>query len=118
MRKGTPQGSIVGMQRPRCIIVYCTVPSAAIGKKIAKILLDKRLIACANILGPSRSLYRWKGKIAEARELILLVKTTESKYVNTEKTILSLHPYECPCVVKLRIDGGHEKYLDWIGANC
>ena len=114
MRKGPPHGTILRMPRPRSVIVYCTLPSESAARKIAKSLLGKHLIACANILGSGPSLYRWKGKITETDEIVVLMKTTEAKYIRVEKAILSLHPYECPCIVGISIDHGNAEYLQWI----
>ena len=99
--------------RPRPIIVYVTTPRISEARRIAKALLKKNLIACANIL-PSPSLYRWKGQIVSAKESILLMKTTAEKFREIEKNVEKMHTYECPCVLQISIDRGNAAYLTWI----
>ncbi len=96
-----------------CRLLYIvTAKSEAV--KIAKSLLKEQLIACANILGPMQSLYRWKGRIEDLAEFLLLCKTTKKNFSAARKLIAKLHSYECPCIISLPIEDGNEKYLEWI----
>ncbi|MBI2135667.1 divalent-cation tolerance protein CutA [Candidatus Woesearchaeota archaeon] len=94
------------------IIAYITCRNNAEAQKIAKYLLDKKLIACANILG-SKSLYRWKGKLEKQNEAILLLKTTESKFESVKQTVKKMHSYKVPCILKLKAEANDE-YFSWL----
>lgn len=81
------------------ILLYSPTPNKKVAEEIGKELLKRKLVACANILGPSTSLYRWKGKNVKETEYILLCKTTKSQSTKAAKLLELLHPYECPCVL-------------------
>ncbi|MBI2668065.1 divalent-cation tolerance protein CutA [Candidatus Woesearchaeota archaeon] len=95
------------------ILVYITNPTKEEAKKIAKHLLNKKLIACANIYSNINSLYHWKGKIADEKEFILIAKTTEKKYEKVKKEVEKIHSYTIPCIIKIPVSS-NEKYFDWI----
>ncbi len=94
------------------IIIYVTCKNNKEAEKIAKYLLDKKLIACANILA-SKSLYHWKGKLEKQSEAILLLKTTESKFDTVTSAVKKLHSYKIPCILKIKADA-NEEYLSWL----
>lgn len=98
------------------ILIYMTCRDAAEGERIAAALLGKRLIACANIMSPHRSLYRWKGKIETGDETAVIMKTRAALFPEAERAIREIHSYECPCIVALPVSAGHAPFLDWIGA--
>ena len=97
------------------ILVLSTCGSRKEAEKIALDLLDRRLVACVNVM-PIRSFYRWKGKVRVDREYLILAKTRSKFFAELKKRILAIHSYELPEIVWFRIEGGHGKYLDWIGA--
>ena len=88
--------------------LYIPCPSKEEAEKIAKELLQKKLIACANIF-PISSLYLWKGKIEERNEFVLLVKTNKE----VEEEVKKLHSYENPCIGKIPIEFNKE-YSNWL----
>jgi periplasmic divalent cation tolerance protein len=94
------------------ILVYITNKDEAEARKIAKHLLDKKLIACANIL-QSKSLYFWKGKLADESEAILLAKTTSDLYEKIKEEVKKIHSYTTPCIAKLGIDLNKD-YAEWL----
>ena len=94
------------------IIVYVTCKNNKEAEKVAKHLLDKKLIACANIIS-SKSLYCWKGKLEKQNEAILLIKTTETKFEEIKFAIKKLHSYKIPCIIKLKVEANQE-YLNWV----
>ena len=96
------------------ILIYSTFPDKIIAEKAAHALLEKRLVACANIVPAMQSLYWWQGKIENAAEIMLLAKTTSEQFEAVNACILSLHPYECPCIIALPIELGHTPFLNWI----
>jgi periplasmic divalent cation tolerance protein len=98
------------------VIVYVTTPSRAVAERLAKKALDLRLAACANILGPSVSVYKWKGHLKREREFVLLLKTRKSLSRRLIETVVPLHPYETPCFLVITVSAGYEPFLRWVGA--
>jgi periplasmic divalent cation tolerance protein len=84
---------------------------------IAKVTLQARLIACANLVPKIESHYRWNGKIESATEVLVVLKTQKSKLAALEKLILAKHPYDTPEFLVLPLSAGNKKYLDWLTAS-
>jgi periplasmic divalent cation tolerance protein len=96
-------------------IVLVTCGSLAEGRKIARAVISKRLAACVNaVSAPVESIYRWKGKVKQAREFLLIVKTTARRLKELEKEITRLHSYEVPEFLAIEVDRGLKKYVDWL----
>ena len=95
-------------------LVLTTTSSQEEGRRIANALVERRLAACVNILPQIDSIYRWKEKVEEAQEFLLLIKTTESAVESLRDAIQELHSYEVPECIVLPIESGSEKYLGWI----
>lgn len=93
------------------VVTTCADRDAA--QSMARALVEQRLAACVQML-PIASVYRWKGEIEEAAEILLLFKIKSEDYEEVEKSILALHDYETPQIVALPIAQGSEDYLDWI----
>ncbi|MEM3713275.1 MAG: divalent-cation tolerance protein CutA [Thermoproteota archaeon] len=96
------------------IQVFTTTEKKEDALRIARILLEKRLAACFQIIGPLTSLYWWKGKIEEAGEWLCIIKSKEDMYEELEKTIKENHPYEIPEIIAIPIVSGSKSYLEWI----
>jgi len=95
------------------VFLYSPTPSKSSAESIARALLKKNLIACANILKSSTSLYRWKGKDVKPKEWILLCKTTKAKATRAARTIEALHLYECPCVLQIASQA-NAQFEEWV----
>jgi periplasmic divalent cation tolerance protein len=95
-------------------LVLTTASSLEESKQIARELVDRRLAACVNIVPKIESVYRWEGKVEEAHEFLLLVKTTESAFARVRETIQRLHSYKVPECIALPIEEGSQSYLNWI----
>jgi periplasmic divalent cation tolerance protein len=95
-------------------VIYSTSGTAKEAQKIARALLEEKLVACVNIIPKMESIYRWKGKIEEASECILIAKTTEKNVEKAIQKIRSLHSYEVPDIVVLPLIGGLKEYLQYI----
>lgn len=95
------------------VSVYVTAPDEDTAKRIARALLEQRLVACANLV-PAQSLYWWNGRIEESREVAMFLKTTRSRVVDLVRAVEEMHPDEVPCVVTSPIEGGAKPYLAWI----
>jgi len=94
------------------ILVYITNPTKKWAEKIAKVLLKKRLIVCSNIF-EIESFYWWRRKIEKAEEFVLIGKTIEKKYKKIKKEVEKIHPYEVPCVLKIKAEA-NKGYLNWL----
>ena len=97
----------------RMILIYITNPSEQVAKKVAKKLIDKKLIACANIF-PVQSIYPWKGKLQEEKEVIILAKTKKNYLESVEEEVKKIHSYEVPCILTITADA-NEEYSRWMG---
>ena len=97
-------------------VVLVTAPDAETGERIARALVEERLIACANVVPGIRSIYRWQGRVAEDAEVLLVLKTRASRCEALAARVKALHPYELPEVIALPVADGSEAYLDWVVA--
>ena len=82
--------------------------------RIASILVEEKLAACVNIVGPIDSIYRWQGKVEDAQEFLMLVKTTATRSQAVMTRIRELHSYKVPEVIEVDINDGSPDYLKWI----
>jgi periplasmic divalent cation tolerance protein len=98
------------------IQVLTTAGSSEEAERIAATLVERRLAACVQTVGPVRSRYRWQGEIEEAEEWQCLVKTEASRYEEVEAAVRELHSYEEPEIVALPIVAGSAGYLGWVSA--
>lgn len=98
-------------------IVFCTCPDLSSAEHIAQTLIEQQLAACVNLIPGLRSMYRWQGKIEQAEECLLLIKTHHSRYAALEQAIVSAHPYELPEIVAVSLDNALPGYLTWIAQN-
>jgi periplasmic divalent cation tolerance protein len=101
---------------PKAKIVLTTVGLMEKAEEIAEALMERRLAACVNIIGPIRSIYRWQGAIEREQEYLLLIKTTAERATELAAVFAELHEYEVPEHVELFIDGGSEGCLEWLAA--
>lgn len=98
------------------VVVLVTVPDVEVGDRLARALVDERLAACVNRVGPIRSHFRWKGELDAADEHLLVIKARASALPRLEERVRALHPYEVPEVLALPVAGGSAAYLDWLAA--
>ncbi|HEY8554248.1 MAG TPA: divalent-cation tolerance protein CutA [Burkholderiales bacterium] len=96
------------------LLAFTTCPDVESARRIARSLVESRLAACVNVLPAMQSIYRWKGKVEEASEHLLIMKVSRTNYGNLEQRIRELHPYELPEIVAVSIDAGLPAYLAWI----
>ena len=97
------------------IVVYVTAGSPAEGDRLARALVDERLAACVNRIGPVQSVYRWEGKLEQSEEQLLIIKTQRRLFAALEKRVRELHSYSVPEIVALPIIEGSQDYLRWLG---
>jgi periplasmic divalent cation tolerance protein len=98
-------------------LVLTTADSEELADRIARTLVERRLAACVNVVGPVHSVYRWKGEIVSDQERMLVIKTSAGRFPEVRETIRELHSYDVPEVLAIAIDEGDRPYLDWL-ADC
>jgi len=98
------------------MIVIMTAPNKQEAVNIVRTLLEERLIACANILDPVYSLFWWKGKIEEEKEVLVLMKSQKTLFKKLSSRVTELHSYDVPEILALPIVEGSPSYLDWMKA--
>jgi periplasmic divalent cation tolerance protein len=98
-------------------IVLTTAGSPEEAEKIARALVERRLAACVNIVPQIQSIYRWKDKIEQETEWLLIIKTKTNLFESVADAIKELHSYELPECVMLELSSGSERYLNWIREN-
>ena len=95
-------------------VVLVTCGSIAEARKIGRNVVEKKLAACANIVPSVESIYRWKGKVERAREVLVVIKTTANRLPALESEVKRLHSYDAPEFIVLPIIAGSRKYLAWL----
>jgi periplasmic divalent cation tolerance protein len=95
-------------------LAFSTAGSEEEARKIANLLVERKLAACVNLVPQIESIYRWQGKVESSREWLLLIKTTEKKFPELQKAIRELHSYEVPELIAIGIEDGSADYLAWI----
>jgi periplasmic divalent cation tolerance protein len=99
------------------VLLYVTAASRDEALMIGRTAVERRLAACANVLPSSTtSIYWWDGKVIEADEVSLILKTRADLVDRLVAAIKERHSYDCPCMVALPISGGNQQFLDWIDA--
>ena len=96
------------------VLIYITASDDEEAAVIARTLVEERLCACANVIGPVRSFYRWDGKVQDGREVVVMAKTGADRVVAVSERVKALHSYDLPCIVALPIEGGNADFLDWV----
>lgn len=96
------------------VAMLVTAPDEETGRRIARALVEERLAACVNVLPGVRSIYRWKGAVEEASEVMLVAKTRAERAGLLAARVRALHPYELPEVVALPVTDGSRAYLRWV----
>lgn len=96
------------------IMVFVTASSREEAEKIAEKLLEEKLIACANIIGPVFSTFWWQGKIDQCEEYLIIMKTRKYFFNKISERVKSLHSYSLPEIIAVSIVEGYEAYLDWL----
>ncbi len=96
------------------IVVLSTAASAEEAEKIARRLVEERLAACVNVVPGVRSFYRWQGKIENAAEWLLVIKSSRDRFEALRIAVEKLHSYEVPEAIALSVIDGARNYLNWM----
>ncbi len=95
-------------------IVVTTLDDLGLAKQLAAQLVELRLAACVNIVERVHSIYRWKGQMESADEVLMVIKTAAERIPTLKETIAQLHPYELPEFIVLEVADGSQQYLAWL----
>lgn len=98
------------------ILVYTTLPTLDAAKRLGRALVEARLAACVNILPGMTAIYEWQGRLEEASEAAMLIKTRRELQTRVIAEAKRLHPYETPALLVLELRGGSEDFCAWIAA--
>jgi len=96
------------------IIVLVTTATKEEAEKIVQHLLNAKLIACGNIVGPVTSFFRWSGKVERVEEYLALLKSRKDLFAQLSKAVKAMHSYEAPEILALPVVEGSKAYLDWL----
>ncbi|QHD65889.1 divalent cation tolerance protein CutA [Sphingobium yanoikuyae] len=95
------------------VLVYSLFGSAERARAVTRTLVEERLAACANILGPCTSIYEWQGKVEEGAEVPVLFKTSADRRDALMARIAQLHDYDVPAILALPVDAAHPPFAAW-----
>lgn len=101
---------------PAVVVAFSTFPSPEKAAEVGRTLVAEGLAACVNLVGPIRSIYRWKGELCDDAETLAIVKTTRERFEEMRTRLVALHPYEVAEVIALPVEAGHLPYLSWVAA--
>ena len=96
--------------------VVTTIDRHEAADVLARAIVERKLAACVQIVGPMRSVYRWKGHIETAEEWMCIMKTTGARFPELERAIKAHHSYETPEILAVPVSAGNADYLAWLGA--
>ncbi|MDX1471707.1 MAG: divalent-cation tolerance protein CutA [Flavobacteriaceae bacterium] len=96
------------------IVVLVTASSEEEGLKIARVLVEEKVVACVNLLPGIRSVFQWQGKVTEEQEVLLLAKTVASAFNRLVSVVRAHHSYDVPEIIALPIQHGLPEYLAWV----
>ena len=96
------------------LIVFTTFANEADAARVARALVEERLVACANLLPGARSIYRWREQVEDQREVVVLMKTRKQDWTALISRLHELHPYEVPECIAVRIAAGAPRYMAWL----
>ena len=102
------------MPQTDATVVMTTVATEDEAIALIQVLLERRLVACGTLLPGARSLYRWEDKLADEREVVVLLKTQVARLDALKATFTELHPYKVPELLALPVTAGLSRYLGWI----
>lgn len=97
------------------LVAFMTAPNREEARLIARTVVEERLAACCNIAGAVESIYQWQGKVEEAEEVLVIIKTTRERFPDLQRRVTELHSYDIPELIAMPITEGLPGYLEWVG---
>lgn len=98
----------------QALTVYITTKNEAEARRIGRLVVERRLAACANIVPTMHSIYKWEGHIVEETEALMFLKTDAKRLDELTAFVREHHSYSVPCITAVAIEGGNPQYIDWI----
>ncbi len=98
----------------QALVVLTTLGTEADARALVTALVEQRLIACGTVVPAARSIYRWEGKVTEAGEVLVLLKTSAARWDALRSSVERLHPYQVPELLALPVTHGLEQYMSWL----
>jgi len=96
------------------IVVFVTVGSLQDGKAISRVLVEKKLVACVNLIPQVFSIFSWEGSVSEEKECLMILKTRKELYARLEVAVRELHKYDVPEIIAFPVTHGFPEYLAWV----
>ena len=96
------------------LVILVTAVNQEEAVRIGEGMVNAKLAACANIIPGVKSIYRWKGKVVKAQEVLLILKSSKPRYRALEKAIKAIHSYETPEIIALPVTKGLDQYIGWV----
>jgi len=96
------------------LVILVTAENQKEARRIGEGMVNAKLAACANIVPGIQSIYRWKGKVVKAQEVLIILKSTRPRYRALEKAIKAMHTYETPEIIALPVKEGLDQYIEWV----
>lgn len=96
------------------LVAFTTAPSVEEGRRLARALVERGLVACGTVMPGGVSVYRWRGVVEEQEEVLVVLKTTAERWADLASALPGLHPYEVPELIALPVVRGHGPYLRWV----
>ena len=96
------------------IQIFTTTERRADADKLSRMLISKRLAACVQVVGPTVSYYKWKGRNVKSKEWLCIIKTKKTAYKKVERELKRMHPYELPEIVATQFAAGSKEYFAWV----
>ncbi len=106
------------LARSSAVVLLCTTPTPIVAHRMARQLVSRHLAACVSCLPGARSYFWWQGRVDQARETVLVIKTTRRRLAATMRAIRTTHPYTVPELIALPIVAGSRAYLTWLQKAC
>ena len=100
------------------LVAFSTVKKKSDAERIAKYLVDKRIVACVNVIKIENSFYRYKGKTEIESEYLLIMKLSKKNFDRLDREIKHIHPYTIPELVTMKVEKSASKYANWVKRVC
>lgn len=95
-------------------LILCTFPNPESARQIGTLLIEKQLAACVNLIPAVESIYSWQDKIETSNEVLAIIKTQSSAYIDLKHTLSDVHPYDVPEIISINPTDVSDEYADWV----
>ena len=106
------------MKKVDLSLFYIPVPDRGLAQEIARSIVQKKIVACVNLIPQIHSFYEWEGSIQESTEYLLIAKGIASQFPKLEAEIRRLHSHECPAVLQINVQDANADFLSWVAQSA